>query len=960
MPLATFYSVGSASIANGATTVSFAGAILGTADFPTIQAGDLFCDPAQPTIPPQRIASVDYTAVTATLAVNWPGTTMTGAAYEVRYVGDTVRSTAQTREVLTELSTVQANGRGLFYTFDDTTTDSDPGSGKFRFNNATIASATAAYLDNLDADGATASAILDTWDDAGDTGGRGQLWARSIATPSTFAAFNLTGSVVDGTGYRKLTLTYIGGSGALAAGDDIMVSFIPVGASGVDGTGMFSRVRAVSTSNITIATALNSGDAIDGVTLATNDLVLVTGQTTASENGVYVVGASPARDTSFDTYDEHPGTYFAVMEGTVYADTLWRCTSNKGGALGTTALVFSQYSSGLPTVGSRTALKALNTATITTAVLTEAGREGTFNFRSGDYSALVAADTQEGVFVKATAVASSSGAWVREVDASVKANWFGVVGDGTTDDTSALQGAITVAELLGRTLQYGDGNFKITTALSTAKSIRHLGTGPLTSVIKPAGTITAFSHDGAQAPTFESLGVDYASAASSGTAGFNITSTSGEAGYFHAWNVRVHNAYDAFNFVKASQWVVDGCEIIDSVQAGFFIQNTNNVDSGDSTIVNNLIYNPTATGSTNGIIWRSSGGLRICNNKINNFQYGIQVQLASGATTGDILITGNSIEAVGFSGVAAGIQVERLGTTGTLHSVLINGNQLNGWATGIQVPLDATGPWLTELTITGNDIYGNAGAAASGIIVHSTTGFAIVGNTLRSGAAGSTPITTGSSAADGMIAANSKTGSWNANSISSSNTKVIDSTTITGALGANDNRLLRADGTGGTAAQGSAVTVDDSGNVSGVGTLGTTGVVTVGASSGGTYNGNTHFSVSDQFPSIQWLSGSTGKTQLICNVNDASMYFDAAGGFNIRDSLNGTTVLGIAPSLITASKPLKFPSYTVATLPAAGTVGAGATAYVTDSNATTYNATVAGGGSNKLKVTSDGTNWKIG
>jgi hypothetical protein len=54
---------------------------------------------------------------------------------------------------------------------------------------------------------------------------------------------------------------------------------------------------------------------------------------------------------------------------------------------------------------------------------------------------------------------------------------------------------------------------------------------------------------------------------------------------------------------------------------------------------------------------------------------------------------------------------------------------------------------------------------------------------------------------------------------------------------------------------------------------------------------------------------------------------------------------------------------TVATLPAAATAGAGATAFVTDSNATTtagIGATVAGGGANKVPVYSDGINWKIG
>jgi hypothetical protein len=52
--------------------------------------------------------------------------------------------------------------------------------------------------------------------------------------------------------------------------------------------------------------------------------------------------------------------------------------------------------------------------------------------------------------------------------------------------------------------------------------------------------------------------------------------------------------------------------------------------------------------------------------------------------------------------------------------------------------------------------------------------------------------------------------------------------------------------------------------------------------------------------------------------------------------------------------------YTVATLPSAATSGAGARAFVSDANATTFASTVAGGGANKVPVYSDGTNWKIG
>lgn len=51
---------------------------------------------------------------------------------------------------------------------------------------------------------------------------------------------------------------------------------------------------------------------------------------------------------------------------------------------------------------------------------------------------------------------------------------------------------------------------------------------------------------------------------------------------------------------------------------------------------------------------------------------------------------------------------------------------------------------------------------------------------------------------------------------------------------------------------------------------------------------------------------------------------------------------------------------TVALLPSAVTLGVGTRAFVTDATATTFASTVSGGGSNKVPVYSDGTNWKIG
>ena len=102
---------------------------------------------------------------------------------------------------------------------------------------------------------------------------------------------------------------------------------------------------AATTANITISTALNNGDTLDGVTLSTNDRVLVKDQSTASENGIYIVGSSPARASDLAAGADAAGMFTFVEQGSVNADNGFVCTSNKGSAVvGTNNLTFAQFS----------------------------------------------------------------------------------------------------------------------------------------------------------------------------------------------------------------------------------------------------------------------------------------------------------------------------------------------------------------------------------------------------------------------------------------------------------------------------------------------------------------------------------------------------------------------------------------------------------------------------------------
>ena len=102
-------------------------------------------------------------------------------------------------------------------------------------------------------------------------------------------------------------------------------------------------VRLATTTNGVLTTAYANGQTVDGFVLATGDRILLKNQTTQSENGIYTVNASgaPTRALDMDIWNEVPGSWVTVQQGTVNADTTWLSTADTGGILNTTAITFT-------------------------------------------------------------------------------------------------------------------------------------------------------------------------------------------------------------------------------------------------------------------------------------------------------------------------------------------------------------------------------------------------------------------------------------------------------------------------------------------------------------------------------------------------------------------------------------------------------------------------------------------
>lgn len=123
----------------------------------------------------------------------------------------------------------------LHYLWNTNTASSDPGSGKVKVNNATLASATALYVSETDNDANALSALLATWDDSTSTI-KGQLLVHDPTTPSNFVIFAISGTLTDNGGWDTFSIAYVSGGGTLTNDMPVSLVFIRAGDRGDAGS----------------------------------------------------------------------------------------------------------------------------------------------------------------------------------------------------------------------------------------------------------------------------------------------------------------------------------------------------------------------------------------------------------------------------------------------------------------------------------------------------------------------------------------------------------------------------------------------------------------------------------------------------------------------------------------------------------------------------------------------------
>lgn len=267
---------------------------------------------------------------------------------------------------------------------------------------------------------------------------------------------------------------------------------------------------------------------------------------------------------------------------------------------------------------------------------------------------------------------------------------------GGEDVTSVMQ----TAHNSGRTIFYPKGIYKFTTidlpygggVIGEGKGLTRLYTTSTTGdVIGYTQSLSSDKHGGLTFKSFELTSNDRSSGGH-----IKIAPTGGyEIWDVDMFDVSLWHTYSGWVIDNAAHWKMTDCTVQNWWVSAVDIANAAWGDSGDSVIKGCTFGNGRTAGQ--GILQKSSGGLKVQANKFNGGHYGYVMDLTAGVSTSILLFNGNSIENQGTAAMAFNV-----GSGGYFCFATILGNEMALNPKGISV--NAIGSRLQSAIIADNHI----------------------------------------------------------------------------------------------------------------------------------------------------------------------------------------------------------------------------------------------------------------
>lgn len=148
---------------------------------------------------------------------------------------------------------------GLAYKFSSVTTATDPGAGFFQINNATPSSATAFYINETDANGASLASVIQAIPSGS------QLYITKVGAPANYIAATVSSTATDNGAWNSFVLSACSYQGTISNGDTVSIVVMRSGSGSLSGMTSHGVVIATGTTSATSLTVAGAGTVLAGV-----------------------------------------------------------------------------------------------------------------------------------------------------------------------------------------------------------------------------------------------------------------------------------------------------------------------------------------------------------------------------------------------------------------------------------------------------------------------------------------------------------------------------------------------------------------------------------------------------------------------------------------------------------------------------------------------------------------------